>query len=97
LFREKSGDAFFQVWPLLKTKAGKKQKVIAEGKAVVGGKFAAGAYHLSAKEVRYWASMSVRYDPGQPIVLTSLWVGLGGMAITFIGRMMKEKQRAFSL
>lgn len=49
-----------------------------------------GRYFLSAKEVRYWAGISVRYDPGLPIVLTSLWVGLGGMIITTAGRMRKK-------
>jgi hypothetical protein len=94
--KEKAGNAFFQVWPLHKAEASKGQKVIAEGNTAVGGKFAAGDYHLSVREVRYWVAMSVRYDPGLPVVLTSLWVGLGGIVITFIGRMRSEKQRAIN-
>jgi hypothetical protein len=38
--------------------------------------------------------MNVRYEPGKPIVLTSLWVALGGLIITFIGRMQKRKHRS---
>ena len=97
LIKEKTGDAFFQVWPLPKADARQEQKVIAEGKSAIGDKFAAGAYRLSAREVRYWVAMSVRYDPGQPIVLTSLWVGLFGIVLTFIGRIRKAKQKSISL
>jgi hypothetical protein len=50
-----------------------------------------GRYYLEAKEVRYWVGMNVRYEPGKPIVLTSLWVGLGGMILTFIGRMRRSR------
>ncbi|OGW40159.1 MAG: hypothetical protein A2X58_07350 [Nitrospirae bacterium GWC2_56_14] len=84
--KERAGDAVFQVWQhTMVPEEG--TGPFAEGKAEIGGMVKAGNYHLSAKEVRYWVAMSVRYDPGQPIVLASLWVGLGGMIITFIGRM----------
>jgi len=36
--------------------------------------------------------MIVRYEPGKPIVLTSLWVGLAGMIITTAGRMMRSSR-----
>ena len=74
--------------------AGQKQeeKPIAEGKAAIGEKFTAGDYSLSPKEIRYWVGMRVRYEPGKPIVLTSLWVGFGGMVITFIGRMRRKRK-----
>ncbi len=71
---------------------GLKGKAIAEGKAAVGEMFHAGDYFLSVREVRYWVGMNVRYDPGQPIVLASLCVGLGGIIITFIGRLRKRRK-----
>jgi len=84
--KKRAGEAFFQVWPHNKVK-GEGDKPHAEGKAAIGEMFDAGDYYLSATEVRYWVGMSVRYDPGLPIVLTSLWVGLGGIVITTIGRL----------
>jgi cytochrome c biogenesis protein ResB len=88
--KERVGEAIFQVWPLDKAHAKIGDKPIAEEKSAVGEKFKAGDYYLSAKEVRYWVGMSVRYDPGKPIVLASLWIGLGGMIITFIGRLRRN-------
>lgn len=85
---ERAGDAFFQVWPLDKVEVKQGEK---EGKAPVGEKVNVGDYALSVKEIRYWIGMSVKYEPGQPIVLTSMWTGLGGMIITFIGRMRKKR------
>jgi hypothetical protein len=78
--------------------AGQKQeeKPIAEGKAPIGERFDAGDYSLSPKEIRYWVGMRVRYEPGKPIVLTSLWVGFGGMVITFIGRMRRGKKQSIN-
>ncbi|MBI5847155.1 MAG: hypothetical protein HZB31_04275 [Nitrospirae bacterium] len=67
------------------------EKPLAEGKVPIGKKIRVGDYYLEAREVRYWVAMSVRYDPGQPIVLASLWIGLGGMVITFIGRIRRSR------
>ncbi len=89
--KERDGEVSFQVWPLAQNDERRGKKAIAEGKSLVGDKFRAGDYYLSAKEIRYWVGMTVRYDPGKPIVLASLWVGLGGMIITFIGRMRKSR------
>jgi len=86
---ERSGDVLFRVWPLASAEHG--EKPLAEGKAAVGARFNAGRFILSAKEIRYWVGISVRFDPGKPIVLTSLWIGLGGMVITTIGRMTRRK------
>ena len=91
MIKERAGEAFFQIWPLSKVK-GEGDKPFAEGKAAIGEMFDAGDYYLSVREVRYWVGMNVRYDPGLPIVLASLWVGLGGIVITTIGRMMKKKK-----
>lgn len=66
------------------------EKPIAEGKAEIGKKIKAGDYYLSAQEVRYWVGMTVRHEPGKPIVLASLGLGLGGMIITFIGRIRRS-------
>lgn len=68
------------------------EKPFAEGRAAVGDWFSAGEYNLSVKEIRYWVSMKVAYEPGQPIVLASMWGGLSGMIITFAGRMRKKNQ-----
>lgn len=89
--KERGGEAFFQVWLHNKVK-GADAKPLSEGKAAIGGMLDAGDYYLSAAEVRYWAGMTVRYDPGLPIVLASLWVGLGGIVITTIGRLLKKKK-----
>lgn len=66
------------------------QKPLAMGTVPVGKLFSAGEYSLSVREIRYWVTMRVTYEPGQPIVLASFWVGLSGMIITFFGRMMKS-------
>jgi len=64
---------------------------IAEGETEIGDKVGLGEYVLSVPEVRYWVAMNVRYEPGKPIVLTSLWVALAGMVITTIGRMKRVR------
>ncbi len=90
--KERGGEAFFQIWPLDRSGHEKAEKSLAEGKAAVGEKFEAGAYDISVKEIRYWVGMKVSYEPGQPIVLASMWAGLAGIIITFIGRMRKKNQ-----
>lgn len=94
LKKERAGEAFFQIWPVLKAEEKQGEKPVAEGKAAVGSKYKSGEHQLSVQEVRYWVSMSVRYDPGQPIVLASFWAGLGGMIITFFGRMRRDRKAA---
>lgn len=84
--KERAGEVHFKVWP-----AGAGHVIwenpLAEGKAAIGETFDAGGFYLSMNEVRYWASMNVRHDPGLPIILSSLWVGLGGITLTTIGRL----------
>ncbi len=89
--KERSGEAFFQIWPLDRSGHEKAEKSLVEGKAAVGEKFDAGAYDISVKEIRYWVGMRVSYEPGQPIVLASMWAGLAGMIITFYGRMRRSR------
>jgi hypothetical protein len=88
---ERAGGVTFQVWPFEPSDKMEDVTPLAEGGVPVGERFDTGEYYLSVKEVRYWVGMTVRYDPGLPIVLTSLWVSLGGMAITFIGRLRKSR------
>lgn len=88
--QERSGVARFQLFPL-----GSMEAVpFAEGTAPIGEKFGVGEYELSAREVRYWVAMQVRHEPGKPVVLASLWVGLGGMLLTMIGRMTRRRTTA---
>lgn len=89
--KERSGDVQFLVYSLKKEGMPVYDKPLSEGKVALGEPFAAGEYLVSAKEVRYWVVMLVRYEPGKPIVLASLWVGLAGMIITTLGRMFKKK------
>jgi len=88
--KERAGNVEFRVWPL-KADGMPDETHGTVGTAAVGGTFNAGDYDVSVSEVRYWAAMAVRYEPGQPVVLTSLWVGLAGMIITTFARMRKRK------
>lgn len=85
------------VWPFISLEkyqaGGGGPKPMAEGKVAVGDVFPVDGLLLSATEVRYWVGMDVRYDPGYPIILSSLWIGLAGMVITFIGRLRTRKGR----
>lgn len=88
--KERSGEALFKLGKFEKDSM-HNDKLIGEGKARIGEKVLIGDYYLEAREVRYWVGMDVRYEPGKPIVLTSLWVGLAGIVITFIGRLRRKK------
>lgn len=85
--------AFFQLFSLDEQGFKKSAPPFAGGKASIGEPFTAGEYILTAREVRYWVGMTVRHEPGKPIVLASLWVALAGMMITTIGRMMRSGLR----
>lgn len=92
--KERGGDALFMLSALDDKGKPKNDQPFATGKAAIGESFTAGEYVLSAQEVRYWVGMVVRYEPGKPIVLASLWVGLAGMIITMFGRIFKKGVRA---
>lgn len=94
--KERSGDVAFQVWQLQADGAPDEKQVTA-GRAAVGARFNAGEYDISVSEVRYWAAMAVRYEPGQPLVLASLWVGLAGMIITTGARIVKSKETGMNV
>lgn len=89
--KERAGDVLYQVFPLDEKGNPVRDKALAEGKAAIGKKFKVGDHFVEVKEVRYWVGMMVRYEPGKPIVLTSLWVGLAGMIITTIGRTVRRR------
>lgn len=67
--------------------------VIAEGEVPVGTPFRFGTSLLTTKEIRYWTVMDVRYEPGKPIILTSLWVAFAGVVITTLARIFRTSSR----
>lgn len=89
--KERNGEAFFQVYQLLSQESKEEVTPLASGSAPVGKLFPAGGYQLSVKEVRYWTAIAVRYEPGQPLILTSLWVGLFGVTLTTLARIFRKK------
>ena len=88
---EGQGMAQFAVRPLGPDQLPPKGAVAVKGEAPVGSRFVAGEYQLAVDEIRSWVAMNVRYEPGQPLVLTSLWAGLAGMVITFFGRIRRSR------
>lgn len=91
--KERAGHVDFQVGPYRAEHPVAGEKIIAKGSAAIGEKFQAGNYFLSVNEIRYWAGMNIRYDPGLLIILSSFWIGLGGMILTTIIRLVKSKRR----
>lgn len=89
--KERGGEAFFQVYPL-SVKHQAEDKPVFDGKAPVGETYTAGNYVMSVKEIRYWTAMAVRYEPGQPIILASMWLGLFGVTLTTVARMMVKRR-----
>ncbi|MBI5483417.1 MAG: hypothetical protein HY888_03015 [Deltaproteobacteria bacterium] len=87
---ERKGEARFMIYGLDDKGMPNFEKLMSDSKVLIGESLQTGDLALSAKEVRYWVSMSVRHEPGKPIVLTSLWAGLAGMIITTLGRMFKK-------
>jgi len=90
--QHKSGTAFFMLKPLGAATSDMDQQAFQKSETPLGAIYDAGDYRLSAREVRYWVSMKVSYEPGQIIVLSSLWVGLFGMILTTVGRMMRGRR-----
>ena len=93
--KEREGEVALQLFSLNDKGVPESGPPFASGKALIGEPFSAGEYVLMAEEVRYWVGMVVRYEPGKPIVLASLWVGLVGMIITTVGRMFRKENRGF--
>jgi hypothetical protein len=91
---EKAGDIYFDVYPVTRQDVKMPEKPLISGKVGVGASFDTGTAKLAVKEIRYWTAMTVRYEPGKPIVLTSLWVGLFGITLTTLARMFKKQKPA---
>lgn len=88
---DRSGEVSFDLYPSSSNSSEITAQPITSGKAKVGEVFSAGTTMFAAKEIRYWTAMAVRYEPGQPIILTSLWVGLFGTTLTTMARMFRRK------
>lgn len=93
-FRERGGEASFLVYQLDQQGAPNYDRRLAEDVAPIGVQVPVGEYFLNAAEVRYWVGITVRYEPGKPFVLASLWMGLAGMIITTGGRMARSRRKA---
>ncbi|HIJ86955.1 MAG TPA: hypothetical protein HPP97_04635 [Desulfuromonadales bacterium] len=89
---ERTGDIYFDIYPISQKDVKMPEKPLVAGKVGVGESFDAGSVKLAVKEIRYWTAMTVRYEPGKPIVLTSLWVGLFGITLTTLARMSKKQK-----
>lgn len=85
-----SSTASFKVWELDRAQEHGQGPFVHEGRAPLGERTYFRNHALSLKEVRYWASIDVRYDPGQPIVLASFWVGFVGLVLTAVARLNKK-------
>ncbi|MDP2277915.1 MAG: hypothetical protein Q8K51_06810, partial [Nitrospirota bacterium] len=86
----KGGDVTFRVWRFSEHHSEKGEEIFS-GRAAMGEKVKAGDYYLSMNEVRYWASMDIRHNPGLSLILTSLWIGLGGIILTTVARLINNK------
>jgi len=87
---DRAGEVGFEFWPVGADGA---PASVRKGQAPVGGLFDAGDVAFSPREIRYWVGMDVRYDPGLNVVLASLCLGLGGMVLTFVGRLRQGAAR----
>lgn len=88
---ERSGSVTAKIVPYSIGNGLKPANILAQGTWPIGAIFSAGDFQLCAKEVRYWTSMRVTFEPGQPVILASLWTGLAGMIITTAARMIRAK------
>lgn len=84
-------NASFKVWEYDKDKKNGQGRLVFEGTAPLGEKVVFGDYALSMKELRYWASMDMLYNPGLPLIFTSLWIGFGGIILTTVARLIKRE------
>lgn len=90
---ERGGDTNFKIWPITSDGKFSSEKPLVEATVPIGSRLAVGEKVITVPEVRYWVGMQVTYEPGQPLVLASLWVGLTGMIITTAGRMMRGRRK----
>ncbi|MBK5275275.1 MAG: hypothetical protein JJE30_09525 [Desulfuromonadales bacterium] len=90
---DRSGDVEFSVYRLSGKKADGSEKPYLVVNKPLNQVVVFDEFQLAAREVRYWVGMSVRYEPGKPIVLFSLCMGLAGMIITTAGRIFRKGVR----
>lgn len=92
--RERRGNVRIEVLPLDAKGMPDHSRKLADSAVAIGTPVVAGEYQVKVEEVRYWVGMLVRYEPGKPFLLGSLWVGLAGMIITTIGRMLRSGKKS---
>lgn len=92
--KERAGDVECQLYSLGSDGSPNLVNPVVNEKKPLGEKFTMGDYTVTGSEVRYWVAMMVRYEPGKPVLLACLWVGLAGLIITTVGRMFKKPGRA---
>lgn len=89
----RKGEVRYQIYPLGTREVRDEIKPIVEGNVPVGTDFSFSDFRLETREIRYWVVMEVRYEPGKPLILTSLWVGFAGMVITTLARIFRKPSR----
>lgn len=90
---DRSGLVDYKVYPIVGDYLKIGDEPILEGQVRSNESFNAFNHGLSVREIRYWVTMTVRHEPGKPIVLTSLCVCLLGMTLTTVGRLMKRRDK----
>lgn len=68
-------------------------RVVSHGYLPAGGRLALGEYSFLFAGLRRWAAFQVVQDPGYPIVMVSLWLGMGALVLRYLpdlGRWFKE-------
>lgn len=90
----RAGDVLFQGWRLDPSPWAEQSegKELFRGKVALGEKLMAGNYFLSMDEVRYWAGMKVIYRPGLMIIYSGFWIGFGGLVLSAIQKMTRERK-----
>jgi hypothetical protein len=88
---DRIGRVEYKAYPIVGDNYKIADQPILEGQVKSGESFHAFNHGMSIKEIRYWVTMTVRHEPGKPVVLASLCMGLLGMIITTVGRMFKRR------
>lgn len=91
LNNERNGKVQFTVMPFREGQHAFPSEQKIQRKASVGERVQMGDHSLELKEVRFWMNLDVRYNPGLPLIFTSLWLGFGGIILTTVARLIKKK------
>jgi hypothetical protein len=89
---DRTGRVDYKAYPLVGDDFKIGDEPILEGHVKSGESFSAFNHGFAVREVRYWVTMTVRHEPGKPIVLASLCVCLLGMTITATVRMFRRRE-----